>query len=136
MQHLNSNTLVSENPNLSIIMEPHRSRSPKLCEWLKCEHVLFIVFNIVIIAMLGSILQNKPILVSDGKANFAWVPSSNGQVPQEAIPGKEFCNFCNLTIHYRHRLSFTIFDLYAHSSAVFYYYPLANLPNFRPLPPQ
>ena len=28
------------------------------------------------------------ILVSDEKARYGWVPSSNGQVPQEAIPGK------------------------------------------------
>ena len=95
---LNSNTLSSENPNLSIIMEPHRSRRNKF----KCEHVLFIVFIILIIAMLGSILHkqtkmNKKIeklqsLVPNGESNFAWVPSLNGQVPQEAIPGKEGCN--------------------------------------------
>ena len=93
IMQLNSNTLYSENPNLSIIMEPHRSRRNKF----KCEHVLFIVFIILIIAMLGSILHKQTklnkkieklqILVPDGKANFAWVPSSNGQVPQEAIQG-------------------------------------------------
>ena len=99
---LNSNTLSSENPNLSIIMEPHRSRKTKFSDRFKCEHVLFIVFIILIIAMLGSILHkqtkmNKKIeklqsLVPNGESNFAWVPSLNGQVPQEAIPGKEGCN--------------------------------------------
>ena len=35
------------------------------------------------------------ILVSDEKARYGWIPSSNGKVPQEAIPGKEFCTtFC------------------------------------------
>ena len=95
IMQLNSNTLSSENTNLSIIMEPHRSRRNKF----KCEHVLFIVFIILIIAMLGSILHKQTklnkkieklqILVPDGKANFAWVPSLDGQVPQDAIPGKE-----------------------------------------------
>ena len=94
---LNSNTLSSENPNLSIILEPHRSRRTKYSDWSKFEHVLSIVLLILIIAMLGSILHKQTelnkkikklkILVPDGKANFAWVPSSNGQVPEEAIPG-------------------------------------------------
>ena len=95
---LNSNTLYSENPNLSIIMEPHRSRKTKFSDRFKCEHVLFIVFIILIIAMLGSILHKQTklnkkieklqIFGPDGKENFAWVPVSNGQVPQEAIPGQ------------------------------------------------
>ena len=92
---LNSNTLSSENPNLSIIMETHKSRRTKFSDRFKCEHILFIVFIILIIAMLGSILHkqtelNKKIdklVLRVGKTNFAWVPSSNGQVPQEAIPG-------------------------------------------------
>ena len=54
---LNSNTLSSENPNLSIIMDPHRSRGTKFSKQLKCEHMVFIVFSIVIIALLGIILQ-------------------------------------------------------------------------------
>ena len=37
---------------------------------------------------LNKKIENLKILVSDRKANFAWVPSLNGQVPQEAIPGK------------------------------------------------
>ena len=95
---LNSSTLSSENPNLSIILEPHRSRRTKFSDRFKCEHVLFIVFIFLIIAMLGGMLDKQTelnkkieklkILVSDGKANFAWVPSLNGQVPQEAIPGR------------------------------------------------
>ena len=94
---LNSNTLSSENSNLSIILEPHRSRRTKFSDRLKCEHVLFIVYISLITSMLGSMLHKQTelnkkidklqILVPDGKANFAWVPSSNGQVPQEAIPG-------------------------------------------------
>merc|ERR1739848_525465 len=36
---------------------------------------------------LNKKIEKMKILVSDGKANFAWVPSLNGQVPQEAIPG-------------------------------------------------
>ena len=54
---LNSNTLSSENPNLTIIMDPHRSRGTKFSKQLKCEHMVFIVFSIVIIALLGIILQ-------------------------------------------------------------------------------
>ena len=53
----NSNTLSSENPNLTIIMDPHRSRGTKSSKQLKCEHMVFIVFSIVIIALLGIILQ-------------------------------------------------------------------------------
>ena len=54
---LNSNTLSSENPHLSIIMDSHRSRGTKFSVRLKCEHVLFIVSSIVMIALLGIILQ-------------------------------------------------------------------------------
>ena len=56
---LNSSTLSSENPNLSIILEPHRSRRTKFSDRSKFEHVLFIVFIILIIAMLGSILHKQ-----------------------------------------------------------------------------
>merc|ERR1719491_1916048 len=40
------------------------------------------------------------------------------------------------TIHLRRWRFFTIFDPYPPPSAVFYYYPSANLANFRPLPPK
>jgi hypothetical protein len=39
------------------------------------------------------------------------------------------------TIHLRRRQIFTIFYPYPTPSAVFYYYPSANLTNFLPLPP-
>ena len=40
-------------------MEPQRPRGTKFSERFKCEHVLFIAFFIVIIAMLGSILHKQ-----------------------------------------------------------------------------
>ena len=54
----NSNTRASISSE-NFLMDPQRPRGTKFSERFKCEHVLFIAFFIVIIAMLGSILHKQ-----------------------------------------------------------------------------
>ena len=55
----NSNTRASFSSENFLMDDPQRPRGTKFSERFKCEHVLFIVFIIVIIAMLGSILHKQ-----------------------------------------------------------------------------